>query len=224
MTTVKRKYNQKDTREKQSLVELAHERIKQRIITMAFEPGSYLNEAAVSEEIGIGRTPVHHAVRRLTLEGMLEVIPRKGLLVKPVSLNEVMEIIEVRLINECHCARLAAQRASDKDLEAIRAIVEEACTCAEDRDTERQMLLDRDFHCAISAAARNRVLSDLLRNLHERSLRFWFISLNDEAHSKAVCREHSAIVEAIERHDPDAAEAAMRAHIEAFRENVRHHI
>lgn len=207
-----------------SLADIAYEAIKLQIITLKFEPGAYLNEAAVSEIIGIGRTPVHHAIRRLALEGMLETIPRKGLFVKPVSLKEVMEIIDVRLVNEVACVRLAARRATDKDIRAMKAILKEAAGKAARGDQEKQMLLDRDFHCAISRAAGNQVMADILRNLHERSLRFWFISLNDEPHRRDVQNEHAAILAAIEAHDPDGVAEVMRAHIEAFRKNVARYI
>src|SRR5215471_18285123 len=99
-----------------SLREAAYEAIKHRIITCAFRPGEYVNELQLSALLKIGRTPVHQALDRLMMEGMIEVIPRKGVIVKPMSLNEVLQIIEVRLINEPYGARLAADHADDSDL------------------------------------------------------------------------------------------------------------
>ena len=74
-----------------ALSDVAYEKIKHRIITLAFRPGEHLNEARVCDALDIGRTPVHQAFCRLALEGMVEIIPRKGVIVRPVSLNEVME-------------------------------------------------------------------------------------------------------------------------------------
>ena len=207
-----------------SLADQAYEAIKHQIITLQFKPGAYLNEASISKRLGIGRNPVHLAVRRLVLEGMLEVMPRKGVIVKPASLKEVLDIIEVRLLNESYCVRLAAERATEAEIAEMADILDQGVESAKRRDIERQMLLDRDFHCAISRAARNTVLADILRNLHERSLRFWFISLVDQRHGEAVGQEHTAILDAIRSHDADAAEAAMRRHVEAFRANVTRHI
>src|SRR5262244_3829138 len=102
-----------------SLRETAYEAIKHRIITCAFRPGEYINELQLSALLKIGRTPVHQALDRLMMEGMVEVIPRKGVIVKPVSLNEVLQIIEVRLINEPYGARLAADHADDTDLSEL---------------------------------------------------------------------------------------------------------
>ena len=87
-------------REPLSLRDAAYEAIKHRIITCTYRPGEYINEANVSAMLGIGRTPVHQAIDRLMLEGMVDVMPRKGVIVKPVSLDEIMQIVEVRLLNE----------------------------------------------------------------------------------------------------------------------------
>ena len=82
------------------------------------------------------------------------------------------------------------------------------------------MLLDREFHLLIARAAKNDVLTELLRNLHERSLRFWFISFNSPTHYSSVQNEHAAILDAIRQRNADKAEAAMKRHIESFRSNV----
>lgn len=198
----------------------AYERIKHLIITLKLRPGEYVNEAQVSEILGLGRTPIHQALNRLTLEGLVEVIPRKGIIVKSVSLNEVLEIIDVRLINEAYCSRLAASRATDADIRELNRILERASKVLPQADVELQMTLDREFHLTLSHAAKNRVLANLLTNLHDQSLRFWFISLREREHHLAVHKEHLAIAKAIEARNPDAAERAIRSHIESFRKNL----
>src|SRR5690606_9385153 len=145
--------------------------------TFAFKPGEYLNEAQVSALLGLGRTPVHQAIARLGVDGLVDILPRKGVVVRPIDIAEVFQIISVRLVNELLCVRLATERATDRDIANMESIIERAQTALERRDIERMMLLDRDFHLALVAAARNPVLAEILRNLHERSLRLWFISL-----------------------------------------------
>jgi len=202
----------------------AYEQIKQGIITLRFRPGEYLNEARMSKLLGIGRTPVHQALNRLMLEGMVEVIPRKGIIVKPISLNDVLEITDVRIVNETYCARLAAARADETDIAEMGRILDESEKAASRSDTRRQMALDSDFHSVLSRAAKNLVLADFMRTLHDRSLRFWFISLRDPAHHIAVKEQHRAILEAIKARDPDAAGNAIRSHIESFRTNIMRHL
>jgi DNA-binding GntR family transcriptional regulator len=203
-----------------SLRDSAYETIKLRIITCAFKPGEYINEMQLSSLLKIGRTPVHQALDRLMLEGMVDVIPRKGVIVKPVSLNEVLQIIEVRFINECYCARLAAERANDNDIAELDDVLKQTQHWTSLRNVVNMMLLDREFHLLIARASKNDVVAELLRILHERSLRFWFISLNEPKQYESVHEQHQAILRAICRRDSDKAEAEMRRHIESFRANV----
>jgi len=222
---VSRKRNKhSDESAERSLTDEAYEAIKQKIITLQFGPGSYLNVASLTDALNIGRTPVHSAVRRLTHEGMIEIMPRKGMIVKPISLDEVMEIADVRAVNEPYCVRLAAENANDHDVERLERILELASEAAKAGDTEAQMLADRDFHCEISRIANNKILAEILRNLHERSLRFWFISLHDSPHQQEVGQEHAEIVRAIKNNDPDAAEEVMLGHINSFRKTISRNI
>ncbi|MFN3890611.1 MAG: GntR family transcriptional regulator [Beijerinckiaceae bacterium] len=203
------------------LRDLAYDEIKTRIITCALKPGEYINEASVCAMIGFGRTPVHQAIDRLCVEGLVDVIPRKGAIVKPMSFDEIMQIVEARGANEALGVRLAAQRIQPDEIARLRAILAQAGTALEEGATESLMRLDRDFHGVIARASRNAVLADILSKLHDRSLRVWFVSLNSPGRNRLVHEEHVAICEAIARHDPDAAEAAMRAHVESFRNHLR---
>ena len=202
------------------LREAACEEIKRRIIRLDYRPGTYINAAQVSADLGIGVTPVNQALNRLMHEGMVQIMPRKGAIVRPVSLDEILQLIDVRLVNESYCARLAAERASEAEIAAIEAVLDRAERLVGRRDIEGLMLLDREFHLRLSRAARHPVLAELLLGLHERSLRFWFISLSDEEHLAAVHQEHRAIASGLRARDPDAIEAAVRSHIESFRATI----
>src|SRR5262245_6471208 len=131
---------------RQSLRDQAYEAIKDRIITCEFKPGECINEASVSALLGLGRTPVHQALDRLMLEEMVEVIPRKGVIVKPVILLDVLQMIDVRMINETQCARLAAARADDTHIESMSKVIEQAGAAIDRRDIHALMMLDREFH------------------------------------------------------------------------------
>ena len=207
--------------ETRSLRVRAYEEIKRQIITLGYRPGEYLKEARISEELGIGRTPVHQALDRLMFEGMVEVIPRKGVIVRPVSLDEVMQLIEVRRINEPHAAALAAERGTEQEFDEIDALLATVDGRIEAQDLEGIMLLDREFHGRIAAAAKNRVLAEILRSLHERLLRFWFISLSDRDQMQRVQGEHLAVFRAIKARDPERAAQTIQHHIESFRDNIQ---
>ncbi len=208
----------------QSLRDIAYEAIKHRIITCQFRPGECLNEAYVSGILGIGRTPVHQAFDRLMSEGMVEVIPRKGIVVKPVILHDLMQMVDVRLLNESYSARLAAERADDKLIAKIDLVLVRAQKAISSHDIQDMMLLDRDFHLLIAGASRNDELVTIVRKLNERSLRFWFTSLSQSDHHLTFQEQHEAILAAIRDRNPDRAEESMRNHIESFRKSVIRHL
>jgi DNA-binding GntR family transcriptional regulator len=203
-----------------ALSEQAYAQIKRRIICCEFRPGEPINESQVGALLGLGRTPVHQALHRLELEGLVSILPRKGVLVSPLSLNEVLDMIEVRLTNEMLCVTLAAERAHATDFQAMREIVDRSPDLIAQRDLAALMTLDLKLHVAISAASRNRVLADLLRNLHEKQARFWFLSLSDPKHLENVYQEHRALLDALERRDVPGAREAIRHHIDEFRRNI----
>lgn len=200
----------------------AYEAIKNLIITCKLKPGEALNEGHVCKLLKLGRTPVHQAFERLSIEGLVTVLPRKGIVVAPLNLFDILHIIEARLINESQCVRLAASRAEDADVRELEEILRKGTMATQHRDVERLMLLDRDFHMILARACKNEVISEILLRLHERSLRFWFLSLTH--HHREVLNEHQAILDAIKQRDADAAETCMRAHIESFRNTVTRHL
>lgn len=203
-----------------SLRDQAYEAIKQQIIRCELRPGEVLSEAILSDTLGFGRTPIHQAIARLTSDGLVEVMPRKGIMAKPVSLDEMLNIIEVRRINETHSARRAAERAEGSDVRLLEENLDAMWAAAREREITRIMSLDGEFHALLCLPTRNSVLIELLANLQDRSARLWFISLRANEQHLRVCEQHAAIVDAVRRHDPDGAEAAMRHHIDAFLDNV----
>jgi DNA-binding GntR family transcriptional regulator len=200
-----------------SLREQAYSEIKRRINRLDYRPGACLNEAQISRALKIGRTPVHQALDRLMLEGLVQVIPRKGVIVQPISLDQVLQILEARLVNEPYCAGLAAERSDGGHISRMQALLASAGPMIRSRDRERLMNLDRAFHRLISDAAQNSIIGYILLMLHERSLRFWFIAFADDLQLRRILDEHRAILAAIKRRDRVDAEAAMRAHIVSSR-------
>jgi DNA-binding GntR family transcriptional regulator len=213
-----------NARQRVSLLEKAYDEIKHRIITCRYRPGEVLSEAEISANLKIGRTPIHQAIHKLTKDELISILPRKGVMVRPVSIDEAIEIIGVRMLTEGYCARLAAERADESEIRQLEHVLDSCDEAVEKRDVEKLMLLDREFHDILARAAKNKALADTLKNFHERSLRFWFISLRDRDHHRLVLTQHRAIVDALRSRDPDAAENAMREHIAAFQKNITHQV
>ncbi|MFC0410036.1 GntR family transcriptional regulator [Roseomonas elaeocarpi] len=202
------------------LAEQAYRAIRSRIIACRYRPGSRLNEAEVAAQLGLGRTPVRQAFDRLRLEGLVTVHPRKGVEVRGFEVGELLEIAEARLANECLAAGLAAERATAADLAALEEILLRSGVATEPQETARLMQLDAEFHGRLADIAGNTVLAALLRNLCDRTIRFWFVAAGRQQHRRAVIEQHADIVAAIAAGDRAGAEDAMRRHLEDFRRSV----
>lgn len=206
--------------ERRSLRDRAYDEIKRLIITLGYKPGEYLNEARISDELQIGRTPVHQALDRLMRDGLVEVIPRKGVIVKPISVDDVVDLVEVRQLNEPYFTALAAERATADEIAEMRRVLANEPKGVPSDDPEAAMLADRTFHDLIAKASKNPVFMEFVRPLHDRILRFWFVSLSRKQQLHRVEVEHADILEAIVARDAEKARHLMHEHIVSFKENI----
>src|SRR5262245_8793175 len=207
----------KDPAKPNSLVAKAYEEIKEKIITLYFLPGQYLNEAAISSLLDVGRTPVHQALQRLELEGLVEIMPRKGVVVLPDSISEIIKILESRAAVEAELAKAAAARISVEHGKELLALANATKNTRSGPGMDEFIACDRTFHRKLAEASGNSVLSDFAQQLHERSIRYWYLHLWQTMDVQATTRQHAAIAEAIARHDGERAAAAMREHIESLK-------
>ena len=198
----------------------AYEALKHRIITLVYRPGSYLNESMIGEDLEFGKTPIRQAIDRLRLEGMLDVMPRKGVIVRPISFEEVSQIASVRIVLEGYCVEQAAEKISADDLDTLLDVINQTKEVALKQDSIGLMSLDREFHHLVSTASNNQVLVPLITGLLERSLRFWFISLSKPEHVAKTIDEHFEIYEALKKRDPARAKAAAEHHIRSFLKSI----
>ncbi|WP_338570334.1 GntR family transcriptional regulator [Erwinia billingiae] len=200
-----------------SLNEQAYSRFRQALVTLGYKPGEYLNTAQVMSDLAMGRTPVNQAIHRLANEGLLQIIPRKGVMVSPLSVDDALELIDVRLANEMLCMRLASSRISAQELSELDAINQQIEAASERRDRDEMMLLDNQFHQLLARISGNKMLMDILSVLHAQSQRFWASSLSKEGHMQEVIEEHRAIISALAARDGQAAANAAEVHILSFR-------
>jgi DNA-binding GntR family transcriptional regulator len=195
----------------------AYERLLEAIVSLRLRPGSYASESELSELIGVGRTPVREAVQRLSIEEFCEVLPRRGILIVPVDLDRQTDIQEMRAQLEPAAARMAAERISDQEAEELRKLLREQQD-ADDSDEAVIAEIDETLHVSVAAASKNELMGRTLAPLYAHSHRHWNLQkrrgLKDP---EAIKEDWSEIVEAISRHDAEAAERTMRAHVEAGR-------
>jgi len=203
-----------------SLVAKAYEEIKEKIITLYFLPGQYLNEAAISGLLQVGRTPVHQALQRLELEGLVEIMPRKGVVVLPDSISEIIKILESRAAVEAELAKAAADRVSTDGGKELLALANATKHLKNGPGIDEFIACDRAFHRKLAEQSGNSVLRDFAQQLHERSIRYWYLHLWQTMDVQATTRQHAAIADAIARHDGERAAAAMREHIDSLKSRL----
>ena len=203
-----------------SLTERAYAEIRNRVMTLAFPPGQFLNESTICAAIGIGRTPVHEALHRLQIEGLVQIVPRKGVLIRTDSLNDVIALIETRMLVEPSGMALAAQRAKAHHLTTLQTILKQARRAIKNGDRGAYMALDLKFHDEIVSATDNAVLADVIRMLHQRAGRIWNLQLWTDADLRVTQLEHEEIFAALKSGDADAASAAARAHLTSLRRRI----
>ena len=199
--------------------ETAYRRLLQAIQRGTLKPGTRVREAEIAQGLGISRTPVRDAIRRLEGEGLIVHVPRDGAVVKRLDAREIIELYEIREVLEGAAARMAALRASDvevSELEDLNALMRE---CG--RDPIRAADANRQFHGCLYEAAKNRYLIDAVTALANAMtlLRGTTLTVGDRC--ETAYTEHEEIVDGIRNRDPDRAGQAASAHIRAS-QKIRH--
>ncbi len=198
----------------------AYEEIKGRILSMELRPGQFLNESTLCELLGIGRMPVHQAIHRLQAEGLLEVIPRKGLVVRSDSLHDILEMLEARMAMEPNIAAMAAERISPEGVRTLKDLLKQSKGLVHQTHRSAFRAIDRAFHLTIGQGAGNRTLADTLRPLHDRSDLIWHLRVMPQDGLQVTQREHEAVLKAIVRKDATAARDTMQAHLMSLYQRV----
>jgi len=206
--------------------EQAYALIKEKIITTRMKPGAMIDEAALVEDLGLGRTPIREACKRLEVERLVVVLPRRGMYVAEVTLSELRELEEVRLELEALAARLAVERMSTAQIDEIHVLLEEFMACeARPGEGQRGLLeIDQRLHGLIWRASQNALLETECRRMHEHSLRMWYL-LVDRLQAAELHEDFfEEIAAAASTHDQQRADQAMRRHIMQFGDAIRRHI
>jgi DNA-binding GntR family transcriptional regulator len=207
-------------RQSQSLRNQALSLLRQAVVHLRYAPGAVVSEAELVVQVGLGRTPVREAVARLEQEGLVTVLPRKGIQITPVTLVDLQALCELRMELEGLGARLAAERRSPEQLRLMHGLFAEAPGLIAANDLSQLLELDRDFHTLLARCTKNTYLEETLSRLYNNSLRYWYISFSRAGYLDEVLHEHEAIVAAVAERKGREAEAAMRHHVQRFKEKV----
>ena len=196
------------------LREIVFETLREAIINQVLKPGERLMEIQLADEMGVSRTPVREAIRKLELEGLVVMVPRRGAYVAGISMKDIHEVFQVRGALEALAASLAAERITVEELEEMERQLFKEAEETEANNLRSIVEIDTTFHELLYKAARNQKLIQMVNNLQEQLQRFRSASLARPGRSKTALEEHRKIVEAIAIRDTKLAEQLAREHIE----------
>jgi DNA-binding GntR family transcriptional regulator len=189
------------------------------LVTLAIPPGAPIDEEAVARDLRVGRTPVREALRRLTLEGLVVVYPRRGTFASNINMTSLSDITDVRAELEAHAAERAATLADDSDRREAAALIAELDAVG----ASQQSLIELDtrVHRFVHHCSRNPYLAQDLDRYLNMSLRIWHLAVERLPHLDDRVREHRVLLDAILRGDAAAARATAREHVLAFASDIR---
>ena len=210
---------ERDERDQETLTDRAYRQLEELIVTLALPPETILSEQSLAAKLGIGRTPIREALQRLARDGLVVILPRRGILVSQINLRTQMRLLEVRRELERLMARGAAERATPEEIAQFAAIAKDMRRASDEADDMTFMRLDRAFNELVSQAARNEFASRAMGLMHGLSRRFWYQHYREVGDLPLSARLHADVAERIAARDPEeAAKASDRLldYIESF--------
>ena len=188
-------------------------RIRKMIQKGTLVRGQKVNEKDLCESMGVSRTPVREALRQLTSEGLIQLVPHKGAFVSQPCIEEISDLFEVMSVLEGTCARLAANHMKEKDLQKIEALHEELEAHYQNRDHEAYLKTNHVFHVFIQELTGNRVLNDVINGLRQKILLYRQRQLYQPERFDQSIKEHRSLLGAFRTRDPESAESSMKHHL-----------
>jgi DNA-binding GntR family transcriptional regulator len=187
--------------------------LERAILRGVFKGGERLEEEILAVRYGVSRTPIREALRELAARGLVEIRPRRGAIVRPVTPADLAEMFEAMAEIEASCARLAAHRASAADLARLEEAQRAGRQAAERGDAEAYATANERFHFHLYEASHNNFLAAETRRIYRRLEPYRRLLFRLDERRAASVREHDAIVDALKRRDEASVEALVKAHI-----------
>lgn len=201
-----------------SLSQQAYDAIKRKIVTLQLPPGAVIDETALQDELELGRTPIREALKRLSLEKLVTIVPRRGMFVTDIGITDLQRLYEVRIDLEALAARLAARRGRPEHWRRMAAVLADV---SPETSHDALITIDEACHQIMYEAADNEFLADTLNTLYALSLRLWYFALADIGAMYDTVLEHKTILEALQAGDGDTAGSLLGDHINTFQEEIQ---
>lgn len=202
--------------------ELIFQYLRDAIVSGQMEPEDHLFEEELAKKFNVSRTPIREAIRKLELEGLVQRSPRRGVIVRKFSLDDVKEIYDIRSILEGYAAKLAAENIEPHEMEKLRSIMEEMKKNILNGDKTAEMENHKDWLLTVYAASKNSRLEQLLTDYADYLQFFRTVSLQNPGRSLETIKEHESMTRAIETGDGALAEKIAREHVAKAKDAYLH--
>jgi DNA-binding GntR family transcriptional regulator len=208
-----------------SLTERAYELLVEKITRLELPPGALLVEKNLMEQLQIGRTPIREAMQRLAIEGLVQHRPNRGMFVSEISAPGVQQIYEFRALIDGYAARLAAIRATERQMGDLRAQFSLIASATEQKDVNAFVHADRGFYAALASAAQNVYLAEVIPRIFNLHLRLWFFISERRGSWIEIARAHQhmadSVSQAIGRREQEEAELAIKVYVSQRHRDIR---
>lgn len=188
--------------------------LRQAILTGELKPGERLMELHLANKLGVSRTPIREAIRKLELEGLVTMIPRRGAEVAQITEKSMNDVLEIRRAVDALCVELACDRISKEELEKLKSACDSFEKAVYGKDAKKIAQADVELHDIIVQATGNQRLIQLVNNLSEQMYRYRYEYIKDASQHERLIEEHRIIYESIVKKDKETASQAARMHID----------
>lgn len=209
-----------DLQNHRPLREIVYEELKRQILIGEIAPGTRMMEVELADVMGVSRTPVREAIRKLEKEGLVTIEPRKGAYASNISIKDMIDVLEVRQGLEAMAASIASGRITEVQKEELLAVIENYRKAVSNGDIESMIKYDEEFHSTIIAISGNKTLMQVFSTVQELAVRFRYIYYDDFNRYESMPREHQMIEEAILSGDEEQARIAASEHVGRLKDFV----
>lgn len=209
-----------DLQNHRPLREIVYEELKRQILVGEIAPGTRMMEVELADVMGVSRTPVREAIRKLEKEGLVTIEPRKGAYASNISIKDMVDVLEVRQGLEGMAAAIASGRITQQQKEELLNIVDKYKAAVEAANIEEIIKYDEAFHSQIISISGNKTLMQVFSIVQELALRFRYIYYDDFNRYESMPREHQLIEEAIMSGNADKARVAAGDHVSKLKEFI----
>lgn len=196
------------------LREVVFNTLREAILTGELEPGEHLMEVKLANKLGVSRTPIREAIRKLELEGLVVMTPRRSAQVAKITKEDLVDVLEVRRVLESLAIELCCKKRTGEDIVLLKENLQKFKKCIKENQLKEIAVTDVAFHEIIYKSTGNQRLNQILYNLREQMYRYRLEYIKDRETRDNLVREHQEIIDSIVERDIERAKRAMQLHID----------